>query len=218
MISLRSTYETEIEYLESDGKPLGETDKHRRLILYFIFALDTFFRRKKDVYVSGNLMLYYAEGDSGKVISPDVFLVKGVKKGDRRTYKLWEEKGAPNVVIEISSRKTKRDDFGKKMKIYAELGVKEYYIFDPDYPKNRQAFNAYHLSNEQYIPVFIKDGRVYSHELGLEMVDTGETLRLFNPKTKQFLMTPDEESLARQQAESELVRLRKELARIKQHS
>lgn len=218
MISLTKTYETEIEYPESDGRPFGETDKHRRLILYFIFALDTFFRRRKDVYVSGNLMLYYAEGDLGKVISPDVFLVRGVKKGDRRTYKLWEEKQAPNVVIEISSRKTKRDDFGKKMKIYAELGVKEYYIFDPDYPENKPAFNAYQLGSEQYIPAFIKDGRVFSKELGLELVDTGKTLRLFNPRTKQFLITPDEESQARQRAESELAQLREKIARLKQQS
>ncbi len=217
MSSLTKKYLTEIEYLESDGKLLGETDKHRRLILYLIFALDRFFRRKKDVYISGNLMMYYAEGDPGKVISPDVFLVKGAKKGDRRTYKIWEEKRSPNVVIEISSRKTKRDDFDKKMKLYAELGVKEYYIFDPDYPKKRPAFNAYRLSGEQYLPVFITNGRVFSQEMGLELVDTGETLRLFNPKTKQFLLTPDEESEARERAESELARLRKELAELKQH-
>ena len=218
MSSLIKKYETEIEYLESDGKPLGETDKHRRLILYLIFALDTFFRRKKEVYVSGNLMLFYAEGDPTKVISPDVFVVLGAKKGDRRTYKIWEEKRVPNVVIEVSSRKTKREDFDKKMKLYAELGVKEYFIFDPDYPKTRQAFNAYRLSRGQYLPVIITSGKVFSQELGLELVDTGETLRLFNPKTKRFLMTPEEESLARQQAESELTRLRAEIDKLKSKS
>ena len=66
MSSLTKKYESEIEYIESDGKLLGETDKHRRLILYLIFALDTFFRHKKDVYVSGNLMMYYTEGDPAK--------------------------------------------------------------------------------------------------------------------------------------------------------
>ena len=43
--------------------------------------------------------------------------------------------------------------------------------------------------------------RVLSHELGLELVQTGETLRLGDPRTGEFLLTPAE-SYARAAAEA----------------
>src|SRR5882724_3420769 len=86
-----------IEYPESDGKSLGETDAHRREILAIIAMLEQFFVDHADVYISGNLMLYYEQGNPSAVVSPDVFIVKGVPKGLRRTYKLWEEQQPPAV-------------------------------------------------------------------------------------------------------------------------
>ena len=120
-----------IEYPESDGKPVGETDVHRREILHTIETLERHFRNVPDIYVSGNLMFYYEEGNPAAVVSPDVFVVKGVRKGLRRTYKLWEEGVAPCVVIEMTSRSTRLEDKGNKRALYALLGVREYFLFDP---------------------------------------------------------------------------------------
>lgn len=208
-------YDEPIEYPESDGKPLGETDRHRQLIFDLIHALTTFFLRVKDVYVSGDLMMYYEEGNPQKVISPDVFVVKGVPKGERRIYQTWIEGKTPDVIIEVSSRKTKREDFTTKMELYARLGVKEYYIFNPEYPKRQPAFNAYRLSGNRYVDVLITGGRVKSKVLGLELVDTGTTLRLFNPQTQEFLLTSAETSQALQEAEEELARLREMIEQLK---
>lgn len=231
MSSLKEKYDEVIEYPERDGKPMGETPVHRRLMTELIFQLENLFEKKKDVYVSGNMMMYYVEGEPEKTFSPDIFVVRGVKQEMRRIYKIWEEGGhAPDVVIELSSRKTWKEDFGKKMDLYAALGVKEYFIFDPEYPKRRKSLSAYRLSSGKYVEVLVSGGRVMSKELGLELVDTGETLRLFNPKTQQFLLTSTEErqarlqeTLARQQAEeelskaqSELTKLREEIKRLKQ--
>ena len=108
MSRLKKTFAETIDYPESDGKPMGETDTHVDLIINLRLALRRFFRRKRDVYVSGNMMMYYVEGDPTKSVSPDVYVVKGVRKGQRRTYKIWEEGRAPDVVFEISSRKTRR--------------------------------------------------------------------------------------------------------------
>ncbi len=191
-----------IYYPESDGKPMAETDFHINVIVDLKFALRNYYRKQKDVYVSGCIMMYYVEGDPTKSVSPDVFVVKGVAKEPRRTYKIWDEGHAPNVVIEISSRKTKSEDFKSKMELYAQLGVKEYYIFNPEYPKRSKAFRAYRLAADQYVEVLVMNGRVLSKELGLELVDTGETLRLYDPQRKQFLPTEAEEVEARQQAET----------------
>ena len=104
-----------IYYPESDGEPMAETDTHRRQMVYLIEALDDYFRDDPQVYVAGNLFLYYEEGDIRQVVAPDVFMVKGVSKGDRRTYRLWEEddKG-PQVVFEVTSRRTRKEDLGRK--------------------------------------------------------------------------------------------------------
>lgn len=74
-----------IVYPESDGEPMAETDKHRKLMMDFILMLEDHFRYDNDVYVSGNLLLYYVEGDPKKCLSPDVFVTFGVEKKQRRT-------------------------------------------------------------------------------------------------------------------------------------
>src|SRR5262245_1160263 len=91
-------------YPESDGKPMAETDVHRQLLSDLVFTLENFFRAQPDVYVSGNLLIYYVEGNPKKRVASDIFVARGVKKGQRRIYKLWEEGVAPQVVIELTSR------------------------------------------------------------------------------------------------------------------
>ncbi|MGH9801571.1 MAG: hypothetical protein ACRD82_14505, partial [Blastocatellia bacterium] len=77
-------------YPESDGKPMAETDIHRNLLADLVFTLENHYRAEPDVYVSGNLLVYYVEGNPAKCFAPDVFVVRGVPKGQRRIYKLWE--------------------------------------------------------------------------------------------------------------------------------
>ena len=69
-----------IVYPESDGKPMAETDVHRKLMMNFILMLENHFQNDDEVYVSGNLLMYYEEGNPRKSISPDVFVVFGLKR------------------------------------------------------------------------------------------------------------------------------------------
>ena len=203
-----------IVYPESDGEPMAETDLHIQLILDLRFVLRDFFRAEKQVYVGSNLLLYYVEGDPTKSVAPDLFIVRGVGKHDRRTYQLWEEGQAPNVVVEISSRKTKDDDLKWKKQLYGWLGVREYFIFDPEY-KLKPALRAYRLHRGQFVEEAVTGGRVKSEELGLELVNTGKTLRLYDPQSNNLLFTPEEIAAARRQAQAELAQLRAELAQLK---
>jgi Uma2 family endonuclease len=179
-----------IDYPESDGQQIGETDKHILLMMALRFMLDEFFRTTPRVYVGSNLMCYYIEGDPKKSISPDVFIVRGAEKGERRIYKFWEEP-APQVVIELSSRKTSKADLTTKKDIYAWLGVREYFVFDPEY-KLSPPLRAFRLHGTELIEEMVMGNRVISHELGLELVNNGETLRLYQPTTGEFLRTPSE--------------------------
>ncbi len=213
--TLKLKKRAEIHYPESDGKPMAETDVHREQMNYLIETLKVHFQFRTDVYVSGNIMFYYEEGNPRKVFSPDVLVCFGVSDEDRRTYKLWEEKQFPQVVFEISSRGTWGDDLNKKWFLYQQFGVKEYYIFDPEYDYLPEPLIAYRLKRGELKQIPIKNNRIFSEEIGLEIVDTGEGLRLFDPETKQFMRTLSEEYQAREQAENEVARLREELEKFK---
>lgn len=212
---VNSKKKAETDYPERDGKPMGETDYHIQTITYLYQTLSAFFAADKNLKVLADIMFYYDEGNPRKVFSPDVMVVKGVGNHPRRTYKLWEEKQFPQVVFEISSRATWGEDLNKKWLLYQQFGVKEYYIFDPEYDYLPEPLVAYRLKRGELKQVAVKNRRIYSEEIGLEIVDTGEGLRLFNPATKEFMRTLSEERLARLEAENEVARLREELELFK---
>ncbi|MBC7795786.1 MAG: Uma2 family endonuclease [Pyrinomonadaceae bacterium] len=197
----------EVYYPESDGKPMTETDKHRKLINQLIDVLDIHFADDKNIYVTGNIMFYYEEGNPYRSVAPDVMFVRGVTDKDRRVYKLWEENTMPQVVFEITSRSTRSEDLHRKWNLYEKLGVLEYYIFDPEH-EYFEPFIACKRQEGELMQVEITEGRIFSEELGLEIVDTGETLRLFDPKTNVFLRTSQESENALREAETEITRLR----------
>lgn len=212
-----------IEYPENDGKPMGETDVHRREIAQIIEMLTLYFHAVSDVYVSGNLMFYYEKGNPSAVVSPDVFVVKGVPARLRRTYKLWEEKQAPCAVFEISSRATRLEDKGNKRALYSMLGVREYFLFDPLAEYLKPPLQGFRLVGEEYAPIDqAEDDTLISQELGLRLWSEGSFLRFVDIATGQSLLRPAEiedarraEATARQSAEQEIERLRAEIERLK---
>ncbi len=180
------------EYLpESDGKPMAETDLHRLLMIALLHALEEFFRVNPLVYVSGNIFIYYPD-EAGVLqsVAPDIFVVFGVAKGERRIYDLAEEGKAPEVVIELTSRSTKVEDLVTKHYIYGRLGVREYFLFDPYCETVQPALTGFRLKGGEYVP--ITGTRLHSEALGLDLVSEQGLLRLYDPKTGQRLRTPKE--------------------------
>ena len=120
-----------IDYPSTDGKPMADSDTQRAAIIYAIDALRTWYADRDDVYVSGDLLIYYREGDVEARIAPDAFVVFGVRDHERTSYRLWEEPKAPDWVLEVASRSTWREDVGRKRQVYERLGVAEYWQYDP---------------------------------------------------------------------------------------
>ena len=207
-------------YPSSDGKPMAETDVHRNLMTDFIQMLDDYFQNRLDVYVSGNLLLYYEEGNPRKSVAPDVFVVFGVNRKTRRTYLLWEEGKGPDFVLELSSKSTYRADLNRKKRLYAQvLGVQEYFIYDPDHQYLTPALQGYKLVDDSYVSILPAEGRLSSSVLGLELgFKPDGKLGLYNPETGNWQLLRQEraeEAEARaEQAEAELARLRAEMKRI----
>ena len=203
-----------IEYPTSDGKPMAETDYHYLLMTALRQTLDFKFAGDPMIYVSGNLLVYYEQGNKRKHVAPDVFVVKGVAKKKRLHYLTWEEGKSPNVVIEITSKSTRNEDTVKKFELYRDvLKVKEYFLFDPfgDYLKPKR-LRGYRLRKGEYEPIALVDGRMPSQMLGLHLERDTDTLRLYDPETKAWLLTPDERA---DQAERENAALVKEVERLR---
>lgn len=234
----QSFYSYPEEFLpESDGKPMAETDLHRQQMIDLLDALEEHYRDDHQVYVTGNIFLYYLDEDKVRqAVAPDVFVVRGVEKKTRRIYLLEEEGKAPNVVIELTSVSTKLEDLNTKRLVYASLGVREYFLFDPYGEALRPTLRGFLLENGQYIPMM--GNRLNSEVLGMELRLEGGQLRLYDRKTGERLRNHKEseaerraeaaarkaaeakaaqELAARQAAEAELARLREELAKLSEN-
>jgi len=216
------------EYPTSDGKPMAETDYHRILMTALIQALEYWFADEPKVYVSGNLLMYYVPGNKRKHVSPDVFVVKGIKKGKRLYYLTWKERKKPSVVFEITSKSTRAEDIKTKFALYRDvLKVKEYFLFDPFGDYLEPQLKGYRLERGEYVPIEMAEGRMPSELLGLHLEPDDQDLRLFDPLTKQYILSPEEraavesqraeqEKQRADQAERERNALAAELKRLRQ--
>ena len=201
----RSSVGRKVDYPTGDGKPMAETDVHRRLMLALIDSLEARFSADPEVYVSGNLLLFYEEGNRRKHVSPDVFVVRGVRKGDRLHYLTWDEGKGPDLVIELTSKTTRSEDVKKKMALYRDvLAVPEYFLFDPFQDYLKPSMQGYRLAEGRYEPIEPIEGRLPSLAIGLHLERDGIQLRLVDPATGRRVPTSEErEQAGNRRAEAE---------------
>jgi len=199
---------TVIDYPETDGLPVAESDFQLVPLIYAVEALRLYFSNAvPEVYVSGNLFIYYEEGNPRAVIAPDVFVVRGAPRHTRRIYQLWREPKGPDFVLEITSRQTRRADQMDKPSTYAALGVREYFQYDPtgDYLRPPLQGGTLVAGTYQALPVTTDASgalEIHSAVLGLTLHAEEGQLHFYNPATGQWLPTYAEAELARQAAEA----------------
>ena len=179
-------------YPESDGEPMAETPKHQQVMIDCMDVLRGYFREIPDVFIAGNMFLYYEEGNPRKSVSPDVFMVRGVSKQELRTYKTWEQQPFLDFVLEAASPSTYARDFNEKMEIYAKiLRVKAYCIYDPYYEIDPY-FVGFRLVGEEYEEIPFVNGRIPFEVLGLELGEHEGVLRFYDPVKSAWLLTSEE--------------------------
>jgi Uma2 family endonuclease len=123
----------EIEYPDSDGKPMADNTLQFRWIVTIKEGVDVLFRDDPDVFVAGDLLWYAVEGDNTIRIAPDVLVAFGRPKGERGSYKQWAEGGiAPQVVFEVLSPGNRAGEMKRKFGFYQQYRVEEYYVYNPD--------------------------------------------------------------------------------------
>ena len=154
------------------------------------------------------LLIYYEEGDPRKSVAPDVFVVFGAAKHKRMVYKLWEEPKAPDFVLEVASENTWQQDLGRKRALYAELGVREYWLFDPRDEYFDPVLQGLGLRGRAYrpLPARVESGArtIRSEVLGLDLRVENQALRFRDTGSGQDLQTLADATMTMRRAASAL--------------
>ena len=192
---------------DSDGRPIAENDEHYRAIISIRAPLEVRFRNSAGTYVTGDLLLYYDRNNPKKCAAPDVLVARGVSKRFRRSYVLWEEGQPPDCVVEVSSPDSRKKDRTKKRELYAKLGVKEYFLFDPVYENSHSEgrLQGFRLWGDHSVPMGPgeeagSEAELESEVLGVALRPEGKRLRLRDLHSGEDLLYFDETEDARQAA------------------
>jgi len=182
----------DVEYPE--GNWIAQSIWHGDAVNQATTALKNHFRNREKVLVAMELLVYY-ERDNNKVcLQPDVQVVFGVQRGNRGSYKVWEEGKAADFVLEVASPSTADRDAEHKAQEYARIGVREYWRLDPD-PKGLMMatpLEGWEADGGSYSPVQpvvrgTRGGWLRSRVLGLELRSQrqdGATVLVFrDPRT-----------------------------------
>ncbi|HEV3438614.1 MAG TPA: Uma2 family endonuclease [Gemmata sp.] len=185
MSTLAAPLPSPIHYPDSDGRPMADNTTQFRWIMTIQGNLDLLFHSRQDVFVAGDNLWYPVQGDPTICVAPDVYVAFGRPKGDRGSYKQWEENDTPlAVVFEIQSPSNTFRELLDKFEFYQQHGVREYYIIDPEPP--RPVIEIWVREQNRLRPRDPSSGWV-SPLLGVRFVTTPTAIELYYPDLKPFL-------------------------------
>jgi Uma2 family endonuclease len=208
-MAITASRKEQIVYPESDGKPMADNTKQFRWIVTLEGGFEALFRDREDVFVAGDLFWYPVEGRPDIRMAPDVMIVFGRPKGDRPSYKQWEEENiAPQVVFEVLSPSHSLLEMAKKLEFYDRYGVEEYYLYDPE----TGDFTGWIRGEDGRLRVIDEIQGWVSPRLGVRFeIEDGE-LRVIRPDRQRFMTYLE----LQQQAEHERQRAAKLAQRLRE--
>lgn len=207
---------TESFYPSGDGEPVAETFDHLYAILITIEVLRQYLAGQQAT-VLGNQFLYYSQGMPRLRTAPDVMVIFNVKPGGRDNYKIWEEGEVPSVVFEMTSEGTREHDESFKKTLYEQIGIQEYWQFDPKGEWIPEKLRGYRLHRDVYEPITNNQ----SEPLKLRLAIEDKLISFYRLDTGEKLLIPAEladalqyETEARQQAEQAQQQAEQEAAKL----
>ena len=198
-----------------------------RLMQYFLdmmWPLIELFRKRPNVFVTGNIFIHYRDGGTVRAVAPDLMVSFDVDPDGIResgSYNMWTVGKPPEFVMEIGSKSTYKRDLNEKRRIYEKLGVPQYWLLDPpDGARYGFILKGLRLVNGKYeeSPMTRGEGdavRGYSEVLGLDLCWENGTLRFYDPVAGEYLMNQEETIVARENAEAALAESEAENRRLR---
>jgi Uma2 family endonuclease len=217
MLQHLSQPDQDLLYPSSDGKPMADNTLQYRWIVLIKENLEILFAAIPDVLIVADLLWYPIEVNQPPAPSqaPDVMVVFGRPKGERRSYRQWQEADIPpQVVFEILSDSNKtatgEREMQRKLAFYQQYGVEEYYIYDPD----KFILAGWLRQGEQLVPIEAISNWV-SPRLQIRFAwQAGAELVLHRPDGQRFLSPVElEERLVRERQRAEAEQQRAETER-----
>ena len=187
-------------------EPLPDTAMQEKPYLDIIDAIRGWYGEDPAVFVSGNTGVYYEAGNRRAVFRPDCYVAFG-PGADRLwwpyAYRVWEFGRPPAFALEIGSRSTWRNDLARKRELYARVGIREYWRYDPsggDF--YGEPLVGEYLVDGAYRRFEMRSGPLgmlcaHSPTLELDLCSTAERLRLYDPAGGEWLGNVIEEREAR---------------------
>jgi Uma2 family endonuclease len=196
-----------VHYPDSDGQPMADNTVQFRWIQMLYAHLAGQYRDDANVFVAGDHLIYPVEGANKVRHAPDVYVAYGRPKGDRGSYKVWDEGGVfPQVIFEVWSPNNRYSDMQDKFAFYEKHGAEEYYILYPEFPMHAEAFRR---EGAKLVAVAAVNGYV-SPRTGLRFaLDTGD-LTLYGSDGRRLLTV--EERAAEQERVERMAREQQEKA------
>ena len=207
----------DVYYPCSDGKPMADNMWQADAIMH---AAGDLRAALPTALVAADILMYPEEGNKDNKIAPDVLVALGLGPRKRSSYFVWVEGKPPDWVLEVASPGTQKKDRDRKRCRYAEIGVPEYWMFDPKgdaYPRGTPRLQGLKLVDGKYLPLpsRLADGgrMVRSEVLGLDVRVDGELLRFRDPATGRDVPHRPELQASVERAEARVAQLEAALRR-----
>ena len=201
-----------VVYPSGDGEPMSENDPQFTAITETAATLRDRYVDRSDVYIAGDMFVYYRRGRNDVRVAPDVFVAFGARGSHKRlSWIIWNEGGVvPAFVLEVAAPKSWERDAVAKREIYARLGVREYWRFDPIGDLFYPVLVGEELVDGEYEPLDVYTDsagilRGYSSALALDVcVRSDSALRFYDPASREWLLSPGENYIGRLEAEAQV--------------
>ena len=188
-----------------EGYVMPERTEHDFISDDLCDMLRAYYREHSEIAVFRNLVVDWNHPDIGNY-APDIAVVPNVRTRDanRTNFKVSEEGTRPNLVIEIVSRTSRKEDRVDKVRDYAALGIQEYVYIDlwerRGVPQRELA--GFRLEGEHYLPLLPdEDGAIYLLSVDLRIGLDENRVWLEDSKTGNDLLTNIEARVALKAAE-----------------
>ena len=133
---------------------MAENESQFWPILYVGSALDRYYQDRDDVCTSSVICsCTTSRATAASRCRRTSWWYSGRPKHVRSSYRVWEEPKAPDFVLEIASESTYRTDRGEKRDTYAEMGVVEYWQYDPVGSYLDPPLLGFRLVEGRYVPI-----------------------------------------------------------------
>ena len=188
-----------LDYTPDEPEPMPDAMEQEFVvqeILGIMHSRFTGFKTRPDVFLSSNTILCYDPSNLNVRRQPDIYLAFGVDQAAIRRRKLylpWEAGKPPDLALEVGSESAGSEDTVVKPRLYATIGISEYWRFDPSGGDHHgEPMSGWVLRDGAYHPVELTtepDGilKGYSELMRLYLCWDEGWPRFYDPATGTYL-------------------------------